>query len=225
LDKAIAPEDQSIEEWSSSYALWRWQAALAAGRTETTIQEIETWLESHSHDAAAMTWLGAALLAQGRPEEAVAWLDRALAGAPKLAQAYIARGEALLALERFEEAERDLRMALFLDPSPDANLGLARLYQQTGDEKSALETYARAQRSLAVLQSSDLVFYDRAGWPAILPQVVRIGRPHDLEVALELGDLLQRQGNQEAAQRAYEAALWLDPYLDDVAETLADLDP
>jgi len=54
------------------------------------------------------------------------------------------------------------------------------------------------------------------GWPAPLPQALQIGYRSDGQAALEWGNLLQQQGEPASAQLVYEAALRLDPFLDEV---------
>ena len=201
-------------------ASWRWQALLAAARFDEALVEIEAWLDGHPHDAAAQVWLGEALVGLRRPADALPLLDRALDRLPTSAHGHLVRGEARLALGQYEEAEQDIRTALFLDPSPRAHLGLARLALETGLEETALEEYAKALRPLVLSQNAYVVLYGRAGWPAPLPQVARIGYREDGETALEWGALLEARGDRDAAIQVYEAALDLDPFLTEVRKRL-----
>jgi tetratricopeptide (TPR) repeat protein/O-antigen ligase len=211
---------QTAQQIGKDPTYWRWQVALAANQAEATTQEIEAWLSLHPHDAEAKAWLGEALLEQGQPEEALSWLDQALAAAPSRSRSYVARGEAALTRQNYAEAERDLRTALFLEPSSRAHLALARLALATGDEQPALKEYSQALRGLPLVHSFDLVLYDWMGWPAPLPQALRIGYRHDEPTALEWGGLLERQGDTTTAQKVYLAALELDPFLDQVRQRL-----
>lgn len=199
---------------------WRWQVLVAAGRWDETIQEAGEWLIAHPDDTETMIRLAEAWLGQGHPSEALVWSDRALAASPSTAAAYRVRGEARLALDRLDEAERDLRTALFLEPTPRLHLDLARLAVRRGDEPAALREYARALRPWILPQGYQLVLYRRLGWPGLLPQVTRIGYRFDQEAALEWGELLERKGDPAMAQKVYTAALALDSYLDDVRARL-----
>jgi len=218
-DEIVAAGSQAVSQLGAEPAYWRWQVSLAAGRTDL-IREIEAWLQLYPADAEAMAWLGEALLERGRPEEALSWLDKALAAEPLRARSYLARGEAALALGRYAEAERDLRTALFLEPSPRIHLGLARLAMAREDVPLALKEYSRALRAMSLVHSYDLVLDRWMAWPAPLPQVLQIGYRSDGQAALEWGDLLEQQGDPASAQLVYEAGLRLDPFLDEVRERL-----
>ena len=207
----------------ASVVRWRWQALLAAGRFGEAAADIEAWLESHPDDTMAQVGLGEALIGLERPVEAVALLDRVLERAPSAAQGYLVRGQARLASAQYDEAEQDLRTALFLDPSPRAHLGLARLALDRGEEDLAMEQYAQALRPRVLSQNSYVVLFGRMGWPVSLPQVARIGYRQDGEAALEWGALLEARGDTESAISVYEAALDLDPFLKEVRQRLEHL--
>lgn len=197
---------------------WRWQASLAAGRFDEAGRQIEAWLESHPNDIVAQVGLSEALIGLGHPAEALVLLDKALEQARSSAQGYLVRGEARLALAQYEAAERDLRTALFLDPSPRAHLGLARIAMERGHEDVASEQYAKALRPLTLSQNTYVVLFGRMGWPVPLPQVARLGYRQDGEVAVEWGDLLEARGETGTAIRVYEATLDLDPFLEEVRQ-------
>ena len=221
-DEIVAAGSEAASQLGTEPAYWRWQVALAADQTdaEATTREVEAWLQLHPADTEALAWMGEALAEQGQPEEALSWLDRALAAEPARARSHLARGETALALGRFAEAERDLRTALFLEPSPRIHLGLARLAMASEDVPLALTEYSQALRGLNMVHSYDLVLYRWMGWPVPLPQVLQIGYRFDGQAALEWGALLEQQGNLDVAQQVYKAALDLDPFLDEVRERL-----
>lgn len=214
--------EKAVERIGPGQATWRWQVLVAAGRWDEAIEEIADRLIAHPHDAEAMVWLGEALVGKGRPSEALGWLDRAVAAGAPAAHQYLVRGEAELALDRYDQAGRDLRTALFLEPTPRIHLALARLALRSGARQEAHREYARARRFLAIPQIYSLALYHRSSWLAPLPQVARIGYRQDGEVALEWGDLLERQGNPAAARNVYAAALALDPFLDQVRARLGE---
>jgi hypothetical protein len=62
------------------------------------------------------------------------------------------------------------------------------------------------------------------GWPAPLPQVLRIGYRLDEETALAWGALLEAEGEAETARAVYAAALAQDPFLERVRQQLARLE-
>jgi tetratricopeptide (TPR) repeat protein/O-antigen ligase len=208
------------QESTGAGTAWRWQVLLAARLHDQAVGELESWLEAHPADATAMAWLGEALLALGRPSEAMVWLDQSLASAPARAESYLSRGEAETSLGLYEEAAHDLRTALFLNPDSRVHLGLARLARETGDEDLALAEYSQAQRVFSVPQTYPQVLYRRMGWSVPLPQVVWIGYSYDAEVALEWGDLLEARGDTDTAAKVYQAALNLDPFLNEVRQCL-----
>jgi tetratricopeptide (TPR) repeat protein len=209
-----------LTEKSATEVRWRWQALLAAARFDDAALDIDAWLQAHPNDAAAQIGLGEALLGLQRPAEALAVLDEALERAPSSARGYLVRGEIRLALGQYEDAEHDLRMSLFLDPSPRVHLGFARLAVATGLEDVALQEYSKAMRPLTLSQGAYVVLYGRMGWPVPLPQVARLGYRQDGETALEWGALLEARGATEDAFKVYRAALALDPFLTDVAKRL-----
>ncbi len=223
-DEILAAGEQSLELMGGDRVGWRWQTLVASGRWEQAAQEIENGLADRPDDPLAMTWLGEAKLGLGSLPEALAWLDRAVEAAPSMAQPYLVRGEAGLALGRLEEAERDLRIALFLEPTPRAHLGLARLAWKKGEEQLARQEYARALHPLVLPQGYYRVLYHRLSWPGLLPQVARIGYRQDGEAALEWGRLLEQQGDLQAARQVYAAVLEMDPYLAEVRARLAEGD-
>jgi tetratricopeptide (TPR) repeat protein len=217
-NEIVAAGSEAVSQLGAEPAYWRWQVALAAEQTdaEATTREIEAWLRLHPADTEAMAWLGEALTEQGRLEEALSWLDKAVAGAPSRARSHLARGDVALALGRYAEAEQDLRIALFLEPSPRIHLGLARLAMAREDVPLALKEYGQALRAESMVHSYDLVLYRWMGWPVPLPQVLRIGYRIDGQAAMEWGALLEQQGDPNMAQLVYQAALDLDPFLDEV---------
>ena len=205
---------------SATEASWQWQALLAAARFDEAAREIEAWLEARPDDTTAQVGLGEAFVGLGRPAEALLLLNKALERAPSHAHGYLVRGEARLALGQHQEAEQDFRMVLFLNPSPRVHLGLARLALATDLEDVALQEYSKALRPLTLSQNAYVVLYGRMGWPALLPQVARLGYRQDAEAALEWGDLLEARGETETAIKVYEAALDLDPFLVEVRQRL-----
>ena len=219
-DRAGWWDEIVLSDKAGSDAPWQWQVLLAAARFDEAVPEIEAWLEMHPNDAAAQVGLAEALVGLRRPADALPLLDKALEWDPSSVRGYVVRGEARRALGQYEEAEQDIRTALFLDPSPRVHLGLARLTLETGLEEIALQEYAKALRPLTLSQNAYVVLYGRTGWPALLPQVVRIGYRQDGEAALEWGDLLESRGDSETAIKVYEAALNLDPFLTEVRQRL-----
>lgn len=202
---------------------WRWQALLAAGRFDEAAREADAWLEAHPNDLVAQIGLAEALMGLQRPAEALALLDQVLEQAPSSAQGHLVRGEVRLALGQYEAAERDLRMALFLAPSPRIHLALARLALAMDQEDVALQQYAQALRPRILLLNTYEVLYRRMGWPVPLPQVLRLGYRQDGETAREWGKLLEARGDIETAAKVYEHALDLDPYLAEVRQRLGSL--
>ena len=209
-----------LSEGPATEAPWQWQVLLAAARFDEAASEIEDWLVVRPNDTGAEVGLGEAFVGLGRPAEALPLLDKALKREPSRANGYLVRGEALLALGHYEKAERDLRTALFLDPSPRAHLGLARLALEMGQEDVAIQEYPKALRPLALSQNAYVVLYGRMGWPAPLPQVARLGNRQNGEAVLEWGGLLEARGETETAIKVYEAALDLDPFLEEVRQRL-----
>jgi tetratricopeptide (TPR) repeat protein len=191
---------------------WRWQVAIAAGKWEPVVQETSDWLDLYPDDSEAMTWHSASLLALGSAQEALVWLDRALLETPAHVRNHLLRGEACLVLGQYNQAERDFRTALFLEPgNRRARLGLARLARMAGDEETAMREYSRSLRLPSITHGYDHVLYQRAGWPALLPQVARIGYKQDGEAALEWGEWLAQLGDLDGARQVYAMALVADP--------------
>jgi tetratricopeptide (TPR) repeat protein len=203
---------------------WQWQVLLASQQQEQVVGETDEWLTSHPKDPEALAYRGEALLGLGRADQALELMTQALSMAPARAQSYLVRGDAYLALGEDGRAERDLRTALFLEPSGRAHLSLARLALSHRDIKDALEHYSRAVSPMTLSQSAYVVLYHRLGWPAPLPQVTRIASGSDQEAALEWGKILEQEGDWATAQEVYESALAMDPSFVEVEQRLVRLD-
>lgn len=220
-ERILAEGERARYQDGEAKPYWRWQVGVAAGQWKAVAQETGDWLTVHSDDGEATIWHSAALIGLGDAPAALAWLERLSEQMPADARRHILQGEAYLALGQHEQAERHLRTALVLEPGNHrAHLGLARLARLAGDTEGAMLEYGRSLTQPSVTHGYDLVLYQRTGWPALLPQVARIGSGLDGEVALEWGQLLEQQGDLDTARQVYATALFLDPFLQRVEERL-----
>ncbi len=192
---------------------WRWQVLAAAEQWTTLAQETRAWLEQAPDDANAMFWLGKALHGQG-DAAALEWLSRAVELAPTNGAAWVARGDVWLERGQVQAADADFGMALFLNPAdPAARLGRARLARLRGDDQQAMREYRQALSPyLVIWYGYDIVLYDRLGWPAPLPQVMRLTGRLDGEVAHEFAAWLQARGDEAAAHQVYDHLERLDAF-------------
>lgn len=164
--------------------------------------------------------LGYALVVEGRLEEAVARLDRAVEQAPGAPLPYRLRGRARLELGRHEQAIEDLSRALEIDGADlptrllhaqtlaaagrhaDAREGLRshlrRMDSDPSDSRRAevLHEIARLSQAMGELESAR----------SALENASRL-EPDRLEIRAELGLVLYRLGDFEAAARELDVVL------------------
>jgi len=170
----------------------------------------------NSHDAA---WFcGRALLAARRPEDAVKALEIAADIDPRHLGSWVDLGDAFLAVGSPDKARPAYYKALELrkDHSPAFD-GLARLAQRTGDERGALELFAKAldanpADARARLHRGQLHLAAGRLAQAIedIAEAARL-RPDDAEVQLGLGRVELRARRSDEALRAARAAKRIVP--------------
>lgn len=154
-------------------------------------------IELDANNVNAHLALGVVLLRQQDSNGALAAFQRVVALAPNNAIAYRSIGILLIQQERFAEAIEVLQKAAELDPQEGAiqlSLGIAWLNQ--GSTPEALEAFERAAH--------------------MEPEESGI-------IHVQIGRILQVEGNVEEALRAYREAVALQPDLVDARKAIADI--
>ena len=167
-------------------------------------------------------------LAQGKPSEAVADASKALEINPRTIDAHFIRGQAFMKLKEFTKAIGDFDVLIRVSPEVAGYWTLrAEARARLGDTKGAVEDNSQAlrvsphfpcasfQRGLCrmVLRDFDGAASDLRD--ALAHGIERLsfagGCPGDAAAHRELGEILYRQGNSEAALAEYDLALKLFP--------------
>ena len=153
-------------------------------------------LKTDESFAEARYYLGLALFDLGRRDEAIKELERVVQSGPNVSDAYFSLGAAYLEAGRFDEAIATLSQGARVDPSrPDLRLHLTRAYRSKGLLEKADEQLALAMPRATASLASPYAQYQQL----------------ELEFYLEQGLLRLQQGRREAAARALQKALAIDP--------------
>lgn len=153
-------------------------------------------LQADDSFAEARYYLGLALFDLGRRDEAIQELERVVQSGPKVADAYLSLGTAYLEAGRFDEALETLSQGTHIDPSrPDVRIQLARAYRSKG-----LLDKAEAQLTLAMPRG-----------PASLASPFSQYQQLEFDFYLEQGLIKLQQGRLEAAAKALQKVLAIDP--------------
>jgi tetratricopeptide (TPR) repeat protein len=161
-----------------------------------SVELIRQALKADESFAQGRYYLALALLDLGRREEAVHELERVVQSDPKVPEPYVGLGAVYIDMGRFDEALKVLDEGTRIDPArADTRIQLARAYRSKG-----LLAKADEQLKLAMPQAAAAV-----ASPFAQQQQV------EFELYLELGLLRQRQGQLDAAVKAFQKALDMDP--------------
>lgn len=153
-------------------------------------------LQADESFAEARYYLGLALFDLGRRDEAINELERVVRSGPKVSDAYFSLGAAYLEAGRFDEAIATLGQGTRVDPSrPDLRLQLTRAYRSKGLLEKADEQLALAMPGATASLASPYAQYQQL----------------ELDFYLEQGLLRLQQGRRDAAARALQKALAIDP--------------
>lgn len=162
---------------------------VAFGRVGDSVaseEQLRHALELRPSYGAALVALGGILRKQGHVDEAIELLERATSsgGNEERARALVALGRALLDAGHDERARKAFERAIERAPAaPEVRIGIARGYLAAKNSDKALE----------VLDKALVIAPD-------VPQVHAV-----------LGQVMERKGDDHAAERAYESAIRLDP--------------
>jgi tetratricopeptide (TPR) repeat protein len=213
------------------------QALKDAGRPGEAARVYQKWLErpDAAKDPAAeqiRVKLGGALRRAGKPDEALAALQTALRTADKAAllPALNELGLVYQSKGQLELADLVLHRALEVDDKSKAaaqtfnNLGLVALQRRRDQEAFAhFDQAAKLDPSLTVARRNKaMVFLDCGDYAKAAEELKHVTHADadDLEAWVALGVAERGRNNLDAAQRAFDHALELDP---DDADALYDL--
>jgi protein O-GlcNAc transferase len=195
-----------------------------ADRLPEALAELERALAIEPRPEAHYT-MGVIYWHQGDLDRAVASLRAAVAAEPKYADAHDALGNVLKARRDWSGAEASLRRAIALRPDfPASHYTLGLVLQQTGDEAGARTELAEAERLRrnAELEHEALVWtsvgIQKAGSGDLLGALTSFRRATSVyepyaPAHYQMGLLLDRLGQRDAARSAFERAHQLNPSL------------
>ncbi|MBP7149677.1 MAG: tetratricopeptide repeat protein [Acidobacteria bacterium] len=192
--------------------------ALRAGDAQQAVKDL-CWAAAHglnSHQAALQC--GLARLAARDPEGAVRSLEIAADLEPRDLGTQVGLGDAYLAAGRLDQARASYYRALEIRPdhSPAWD-GLARVAQQSNDDKTALENFAKALQANAADARARLhrgyFHLDRGRLTEALDDIREAARlrPDDAEVQLGLARVLLQSRALDASLAAARRAREMQP--------------
>ena len=192
------------------------QAFNATGRPNEAIAEHRALVALLPYDEPSHAELGQALLRFGRFNEASAFLEDAVTKFDKSPQLELSLGVAYYTQRRFADAGTHFLRVIQLDPTvPQPYIFLARMIEQLPDRVPEILGVAKAWLQSEHQNGYAPFVYARAlqaaGEPdeqtkPLLLEALRRD-PATWEFSFELGNLLERQRDFNAAARAYEQAI------------------
>lgn len=213
---------------ASQSALESAVADFRAGRFAAVVEAREH-LPADVREAARVQYLvGEALLVLDRPEEAERAFAATVAARPAAVPAQVGLGRARTRLGRFDEAETSLAAALAADPKDlGALVAQGELSLARGDLEAAEKRLAAAHASapddpLAARAWFEVLLrkQDSAAAAELAEGLMRSRPEHPLGPFL-LAVVMERDGEDEAAQAQYQRTLELDPTFVDAHKNLA----
>jgi tetratricopeptide (TPR) repeat protein len=202
----------------------------ASGDLDGAEKEVRAALDRRVNSSAAHEALGRILEAKGHHDQAVAQYREAIALAPQSRTAHLLLASALLGQGRDAEAEAEYDQVLELDPgSLEGRLGRARARLDQGhlapaedDLRLVLGSHGESSRVHLYLAEA----LQRQEVDAALDHYLRavelgLAAPERAVAHLSAGNLLAKRGDWEAAIEQLEAALTLDPALNQARFNLA----
>ncbi|TAK36822.1 MAG: tetratricopeptide repeat protein [Chloroflexota bacterium] len=164
-----------------------------------------------------------ALSAGGQPDLALPILDQLIARRSESARLWMERARVYLILGALDKAEKDLRVALFIDPGPLTHYYLGELARLRGDRASARREFSRFVLAHAVPTGYSTLIYRRGGiLEPYLPGLVQFTLNDDLvEPVLGIARFHDEIGQPQRAAEIYARLLEYDPELEVAREALA----
>ncbi len=154
FDDPLMQEVSDLRE-SSQYHARLARKAVARGRFQAAVRELEKSVAADPGRVDTRYNLAASLLRLGRRQEARAELDKLIERSPDYVQTRVLLARMLIAERAFEAAERHLRHALDVDPDAErVHLVLGDVLRQSGRLDEALASYVRARELAPGLASA-----------------------------------------------------------------------
>ena len=165
--------------------------------------------------------------------EAIVIYKKILAIEPDSHMAYAGMGDALFRLERYEEAIESLKRSIELHSIPpsatDRLILLGRASSELGRSEEAVQYHERAveldPQNASALEHLAIVRYQEKHYEDALRlyTAARDNRPDDARLHFGMGSMLYNLGRLKEAADSYEAALSLDPSMEDARHNLEQL--
>lgn len=173
---------------------------------------------NHVAEGQERAWLSLAhVLEKTQPEEAVAAYQKAAALQPKDPEPHLSAGQLLEKQEKFSDAEHELKLALALDPSSDAVIGLANIYMRErrfpeAEVELRKLVAAHPEQADARIQLGRVLAADGKYDDAITElQAGAKLAPADASLQRDLADLYVEAKKYDQAELAYRAILTATP--------------
>ncbi len=188
--------------------------ALKAGNLEKAMDACNAVLAAEPENALALGHLGKAYMEKGDIDQAIQYLSRATLIAPEMDMPWLNLVEALRRKNEPEKAYDSLRSAVLASPhSPMINFELAKACLEKGAKAEALPYLKKAAKLLpdslpVVLELVKAL--GELGHAADAKEIIESSRtkwPGQPELAYAHAGILQEDGDQQAAIRAYEIAI------------------
>ncbi len=203
--------------------------AEAAGDTQSALQLLDTFAKRRPELAFDLARYRAALLQrQGRDQEALAVFTNTLNYRPDDVDTLLARGALFEKMNSVDAAVADMEKAVAL--MPDNAVALNALgYTLANRTRRYADAYRLIRRALerqpdsaAITDSYGWVLYRQGRLPEARSflQLANSELP-DPEVAAHLGEVMWKQGDQDAARQLWADALEKDPESQPLRETMA----
>lgn len=194
LQKALDIYDQETREHPGNATAWFCKAEVTANRTDALAAYEKVIELNGSMKIPAMLTKGNILLNLGRSEEAIAVIDKAISADPKNPQAWIEKALDSYVLGRYNESLEAYEKAIGLEPENAA----AWIWRGKGDALKALGRQTEAD--LAYGRAEQLTI------DGFAPTNERTAEDWH-----KRGNDLEGNGSYEAAVKAYDQAIELDP--------------
>jgi len=195
----------------------RAESTYDAGKYDEASQLFSAYTLSHSENPWGYYMLGMAAWRNGEPDQALSAFDRSIELDPNHRKSLYNAGRVLLEMGKPKEALERIETALGQEPASAEGLRLlGRAHYQLAEVDQSIEAYHRAlsidSRDTWAMNNLGLIYIEQGRAKEALAPLARAVQLRGNAPVFQnnLGVALERSGYQEAAARAYEAAIQVD---------------